>query len=139
MTAAVQNRPDSTATVASFIRFLETGIVPDGLFAPNVFTDLSLPQWRLQADTVDGVAAIRAQGHPFPGEVRVERVEQTDQGFTLEFEERWHHDGQRWYSREMVRADVVGASIVELAVYCTGDWDEARQRDHAEAVRLIRP
>jgi hypothetical protein len=39
----------------------------------------------------------------------------------------------------MVRADIVGASIVELAVYCTGDWDEARQRDHAQAVHLIRP
>jgi hypothetical protein len=34
-----------------------------------------------------------------------------------------------------VRAD----QIVELAVYCTGDWDTARREEHARAVRLLRP
>jgi hypothetical protein len=24
-------------------------------------------------------------------------------------------------------------------VYCTGDWDEAKQREHARAVDLFRP
>ncbi len=139
MTAGVGVRPDTTTAVANIIRFLETGVIPDGLFAPNVFADVSLPQWRIQADTADGLLAIRAAGHPCPGEVRVERVEQTGRGFTLEFEERWHADGQRWYCREMIRADVVDSTIVDLAVYCTGDWDEARQREHAAAVGLIRP
>jgi hypothetical protein len=139
MTASVDTRTDAAAAVANLIRFLETGTAPDGLFAPDVLSDVSVPQWRVQADTEPGLLAIRAQGHPFPGEVHVERVEHTDHGFTMEFEERWDQDGQRWYSREMIRADVVGASIVELAVYCTGDWDEARRREHAEAVRLARP
>ena len=39
----------------------------------------------------------------------------------------------------MIRADVVDNQIVDMSVYCTGDWDEARQRDHAAAVQLIRP
>ena len=69
----------------------------------------------------------------------MERVEPTDHGFTIEFEERWDHEGQAWYCREMIRADVVGESIVEMSIYCTGDWDEARQREHAAAVKLIRP
>jgi hypothetical protein len=69
----------------------------------------------------------------------VERVEQTEHGFTMEFEERWAGEGQRWYCREMLRADVVAGRIVELAVYCTGDWDEARQREHHDAVHLTRP
>jgi len=125
--------------VAGLIRFLETGSAPAGLFAPDVFTDLSLPQWRIQSGTLEEVLAIRAQGHPCPGQVRVERVEQTGHGFTIEFEERWDHEGQRWYCREMIRADVVGESIVELSIYCTGDWDEARQREHGEAAALIRP
>jgi hypothetical protein len=30
-------------------------------------------------------------------------------------------------------------TIVEMSIYCTGDWDEAKQREHADAVRLIRP
>jgi hypothetical protein len=138
-TMAGQGRPDASATVAKLIRFLETGSVPDGLFAPGVFADLSLPHWRIQAATAEEILAIRAEGHPRPGQVRVERVEQTGHGFTIEFEERWDNEGQRWYCREMIRADVAGDSIVELSIFCTGDWDEARQREHAEAVQLIRP
>ena len=139
-TEKVANRagPDTSATVANLIRFLETGSVPDGLFAPDVFSDLSLPHWRIQADTDEEIVALRAESHPWPGQVRVERVEQTGHGFTIEFEERWDHEGQRWYCREMIRADVVAGKIVELSVFCTGDWDEARQREHAKAVQLIR-
>lgn len=137
--AAVPTRPDSTVAVAKLIRFLETGSVPDGLFAPDVFADLSLPQWRLQSASAEQIVAIRADSHPFPGQVRVERVEPTDRGFTIEFEERWRSEGQGWYSREMIRADVVDGRIVELSIYCTGDWDEAKQREHTDAVQLIRP
>ena len=137
MSTALQHR-ETIVTVANFIRFLETGSVADGLFAPDLFTDLSLPHWRIQTATEAEVLAIRAQEHPMPGTVRVERVEQTGHGFTIEFEERWDYQGGRWYSREMIRADVVGGTIVELAVYCTGDWDEAKQSEHAEAVKLLR-
>jgi hypothetical protein len=144
MTAAsvrgsVEMRPDCTVVVAKLIQFLETGAAPEGLFAPDAFADLSLPQWRVQMGNVEQLLAVRAEGHPFPGKVRVERVERTDNGFTIEFEERWDHEGQRWYCREMIRADVVGDSIVELSIYCTGDWDEAKQREHAAAVTLLRP
>jgi len=138
-TVAEPGRPDTTATVAKLIRFLETGSAPDGLFAPGVFSDLSLPQWRVQTATAEEILAIRGEDHPFPGQVRVERVEETGHGFTIEFEERWDSGGQRWYCREMIRADVAGGSIVELSIYCTGDWDAARQEEHAAAVRLIRP
>jgi hypothetical protein len=131
-------RPDTSIAVANLIRFLETGDVPDGLFAPDVFADLTLPQWRVQTASAEDIIAERAAGHPCPGRVHVERVEQTDHGFTIEFEERWDSEGQRWYSREMIRADVVGENIVDLSIYCTGDWDEARQREHAAAVQLIR-
>jgi hypothetical protein len=139
MRATTSNRPETATAVANLIRFLETGAAPDWLFTPDAFADLSLPHWRIQAGTAEEILAIRSSSHPFPGQVRVERVEQTDHGFTIEFEERWDHDGQRWYCREMIRADVVDDRIVEMSVYCTGDWDEARQREHARAVRLIRP
>ena len=138
MTTGRQGRPDTSAVVAGLIRFLETGSAPDTLFAPDVFSDLSLPQWRIQGATAGELLAIRAGGHPGPGQVRVERVEQTGHGFTIEFEERWDSGGQRWYCREMIRADVVGDRIAELSIFCTGHWDEARQREHGDAVRLIR-
>ena len=139
MRATTAKRPETATAVANLIRFLETGAAPDRLFTPDAFADLSLPQWRIQAGTADEILAIRSGSHPFPGQVRVERVEQTDHGFTIEFEERWDHDGQRWYCREMIRADVVDDLIVDMSVYCTGDWDEARQREHSQAVQLIRP
>jgi hypothetical protein len=129
---------DATTAVADLIRYLENGVAPEGLFAADVFGDVTLPRWRLQADNVADLLAIRAGGHPFPGEVRVERVEHTANGFTMEFEERWDHEGQRWYCREMARADVVDGTIVDLAIYCTGDWDDAQQRRHAESVRILR-
>jgi hypothetical protein len=130
---------DASAVAADMIRWLETGSARAGLFAPDLFLDISFPQWRLQGASADDALAIRAEGHPSPGKVHVERIEQTGHGFTMEFEERWEAGGQHWYCREMLRADVVGDTIVELSVYCTGDWDEARQREHAEAVQLIRP
>jgi len=125
---------DSAAAVGNLIRFLETGSVPDGLFAEDVCFDLTLPRWRIQGTNARDLVAARFEGHPSPGTVHVERVEQTGHGFTIEFEERWTQAGQRWYSREMIRADLVGPTIVELSIYCTGDWDELRQREHAEAV-----
>ena len=139
MSAAAQTRPETSVAVANLIRYLETGSAPDGLFAPDVFADVSLPHWRIQAGTAAEILAVRAASHPFPGQVRAERVEQTDHGFKIEFEERWNHEGQRWYCREMIRADVVEDRIVQMSVYCTGDWDEARQREHSEAVQLLRP
>jgi hypothetical protein len=129
---------DSKVAVAGLIEFLETNAPPKGLFAPDLFLDMSLPQWRLQTNTMDDAIAVRTEGHPCPGQVRVERVSQTDTGFTIELEERWEKDGQPWYCREMIRADVVHDVIVEMAVYCTGDWDEVTQREHASAVRLLR-
>jgi hypothetical protein len=131
-------RREANAVVADLIRFLETGTAPERLFAADAFADLSLPHWRIQVATAAQIIAVRAESHPFPGQVRVERVEQTGHGFTIEFEERWEDGGQRWYCREMIRADVADGSITEVSIYCTGDWDEARQREHAEAVSLIR-
>ena len=39
----------------------------------------------------------------------------------------------------MMRAEVADGQIAELVVYCTGDWDQARQAEHAASVTLIRP
>ena len=39
----------------------------------------------------------------------------------------------------MMRIAVTESTIAEVTVYCTGDWDQARQAEHAAAVTLIRP
>jgi hypothetical protein len=122
-----------------FIAFLETGETSEGLFAPDVFFDVTVPQWRLQAEGREEAIALRLQQHPAPGRVARSRLDETRTGFVLEFEERWHERGHDWYARELARADVSEAGIIRLSVYCTGDWDEALEQQHRQAVCLLRP
>jgi hypothetical protein len=129
---------DGPTLASRLTHWLRDGVRRDDLFAPDAFADLSLPQWRIQAMTADALFAIRETSHPVNGEVRVERLEPTDSGFLIQFEERWHQGGQDWYCREMIHAVTRDGLIAELAIYCTGDWDEATQRRHAAEVQLIR-
>jgi hypothetical protein len=128
-----------TALADALVRFLESGEPEPGLFAPDVFCDLVLPCWRLQARGVEDAVALRRSGHPARGRVPRRRLDLTPTGFVLEVEEVWDDDGERWCCRELFRADVGPDGIVELAVYCTGDWDAARVAEHAAAVSLLRP
>jgi hypothetical protein len=121
------------------VRFLETGTPPDGLFQPDVFCDFTLPQWRLQTQGIEGVVRIRKDGHPRPGRVARWRTDPTPDGFVMELEERWEDAGGPWYCREMIRVAVTDRQISEISVYCTGDWDKARQEEHARTVTLLRP
>jgi hypothetical protein len=134
--------PTTTRTeelTAALVRFLETGAADPGLFAPDVFCDLTLPTWRLQAEGRAGTIALRTDNHPYPSRLTCQRVDPTPRGFVVEFQEEWVDGaGTPWYCREMVRADVGPEGIVDLAVYCTGDWDPARIAAHAAAVELIR-
>jgi hypothetical protein len=142
MTAAAGTRTlgrQQARLADSLVRWLETGVRTYDLFADGVFVDLSLPHWRLQTVGVDAAFGIREDQHPCPGSVRVEALDETSRGFLLRFEERWTTDGQDWYCREMIHCVVAAGRISEMLVYCTGDWDAAVQRRHAELVRLVRP
>ena len=121
------------------IAFLESGTAPEELFRPDVFLDLTMPTWRIQAAGAEDLIAVRKQGHPGPGRVTRWRADPTPTGLVFEFEERWTHEGQEWYAREMMRLEVTDGQIAEVTVYCTGDWDQARQAEHAASVTLLRP
>jgi hypothetical protein len=129
----------ANALAQRLIAWLETGDVPEGLFAADVFCDFTPPLWRLQAQGIADVVALRRNGHPSPGKVVSWRCDPTPNGFVLEVEERWVDDGRAWYCRELLRADVIGAQISAISVYCTGDWTPERCTQHAREVRLIRP
>lgn len=132
-------RAEVDTAVTRLVQWLESGVSPAGLVTDDAFADLTFPRWREQF--CGGVALIKARHdfHPQPGRVRVERLDRTEHGFTVEFEERWADAEQNWYCREQIRADLRGDSIAELSLYCTGDWDEARVAEHAATVSLIRP
>jgi len=122
-----------------FVAYLETGTATRGLFDDEVFVDLTMPTWRVQAQGVEDSLSLRSGGHPGPGEVVRSRFDPTPTGFVLEVEEVWDDGGEHWYCRELFRADVGPAGITDLAVYCTGDWTSARVAQHARSVPLIRP
>ena len=127
-----------TRIAERFIRYLETGTPESGLFTPDLFCYFTPPRWRLQASGLEAVLALRRHGHPGPGRVARWRCDATPRGFVIEVEERWKQDGKDWYCREMMRADLRDDSICELAVYCTGDWDAAREAEHRSSVTLLR-
>jgi hypothetical protein len=124
---------------AKLIHFLETGEAPAGLFAPDLFLDFTMPLWRVQADTARDAIAARLAGHPSKGQVARSRFDRLDSGFLIEVEETWEQGGDSWYCRELMRADIRDGLVAELSVYCTGDWDSARQAEHRAAVTLFRP
>jgi hypothetical protein len=129
---------DRTVLANRLVQWLQDGARRPDLFAPDAFADLSLPQWRIQATTADALFRLRETSHPVSGAVRVERLDPTDSGFVVQFEERWHQGGQDWYCREMIHAVIEDGRIAELSIYCTGDWDEATQHRHAAEVQLTR-
>ncbi|HSD86321.1 MAG TPA: hypothetical protein VLB44_02360 [Kofleriaceae bacterium] len=131
---------DAEKLAKKLVELLETGDAAPGLLAADVFCDLSMPTWRVQTQGIADLLDLRrAGGHPSTGRVTRWRCDPTPRGFVLEFEERWQADGRDWYAREMVRADVEGGAVTNLSVYCTGDWDRAREAEHAREVRLLRP
>ena len=140
MTTAVTSHETRAHELAEkFVAFLETGAAADGLLAPDVFCDFTMPTWRLQSSGVADMVALRRAGHPGPGTVPRWRFDPTPTGFVLELDEAWDADGEHWTCREMFRADISDEGITQISVYCTGDWDAGRRAEHAAAVTLIRP
>jgi hypothetical protein len=130
---------DIQDSVDRFVAFLQTGAT-EGLFAADVFTDITLPHWRVQAHGAEETIAGKTQLHPPAGRTTVEKVLVGASGYTLKVEERWEDGGQQWYCREAFLVELDGQGLIsELSVYCTGDWDEALVARHAEAVTLLRP
>jgi hypothetical protein len=138
-TATAVTPAEVRARAEEFLAYLETARPAPGLFAPDVFLDLTLPRWRLQAEGRAAALAVRGHHHPQPGRVPRSRFDPTPTGFVLEVEETWEDGDEQWYCRELVRADVGPDGITDLSVYCTGDWDTSRVAEHAGQVRLIRP
>jgi hypothetical protein len=126
-------------SVDRFVAFLETGAT-EGLFAPDLFADITLPHWRVQVHGAEEMIAAKTGLHPPAGRTRVEKVLVGARGYALKIEERWEDAAGTWYCREAFLCDLDDQGrITELSVYCTGDWDEDAVARHAEAVTLLRP
>ena len=61
-------RPAVQRSVADLVVFLQTGgrSVPDGLFAPDLFADLTFPRWRVQVEGDEALVEARRRMQPDP-------------------------------------------------------------------------
>ena len=66
------------ALADGLITWLATGDRMDGLFAPDVFCDFTMPTWRLQSASADELVAMRHHSHPASGRVPRHRFDATD-------------------------------------------------------------
>lgn len=140
MTATTTDLPAFVReSVDRFVAFLESGAT-QGLFAPDVFADITLPHWRVQVQGAEELIAAKTSLHPPAGTTRVEKVVAGSRSYALKVEERWQDGGTQWYCREAFLCDLDDEGrIEEFSAYCTGDWDEEAVARHAQAVTLLRP
>lgn len=98
MMTSVLEETAVAAAVARLVAWLERGET-DGLFAPDAFSDLAFPHWRLQVQGAEEMDRVKNEMHPPGGTTRVERVLRSEHGYVAQVEERWESEGQQWYCR----------------------------------------
>jgi hypothetical protein len=124
---------------ARFHEAFQTFEAGDDVFAPEVFCDLNMPEWRFQLQGRDAFAAQLEHINEGPSRVEVLRTVPTTSGFVTEHIEHQDVDGEDHSARRLILCEVVRGRIAEVTVYCTGEWnDELRARHSAEAP-MIRP
>ncbi len=124
---------DSLVFAEQFAGFLAAWQAADiGALAPfyaeDVFLDLHVPKWRVQMEGSQRVLAF-IDAEEFHPDYSVPRwsVAPTPDGWTLELQAHYSHNGDRSFSEMVhrVRTASPGGPITSHSVYCTGIWDRA--------------
>ena len=119
-----------------FAAYLRTSELPDGLFAPDVFCDLNVPEWRFQLQGAESFARWGKSESPHGSEVRLGRVRHA--GETLAVETEIVTGGS--YSRNLWLLHTDSAGLVdEVVFYCTGPWSHDTITRQAREAPMIRP
>lgn len=124
--------------VQRLVRFLESGESED-LFGDDAFFDLNVPAWRFQVRDPGAFEDWWHQEVQHRGRATVGRSALTPTGFVVETAIEFEHHGDELYARQVCWAEVAGDRIVELTVYCTGDWDSETRARQASDAPMFRP
>ena len=125
--------------VDGLIRVLETGRGASEVFASDAIFDLNVPAWRFQVQGPDAFNEWWHEEVQGAGRVTIGRSARTPSGFVVETAIEFTYNGEELYARQVLLCEVVGDRIVDVVLYCTGDWDaDTRARQAAEAP-MIRP
>jgi ketosteroid isomerase-like protein len=115
---------------------LEAG---EDVFAPDAFFDLNMPIWRFQIEGREAFVAQIARINQGPSRVEITRTVPTASGFVAEHVEHQDVNGEDHSARRLVLCEVRDERIVEVVVYCSGEWDEELRARHAAEAPMIRP
>ena len=130
---------DVGAIVGRFVKMTEAGEFDAELFAPDVFCDLNVPEWRYQIQGSMPLSFALFEAYDGGCTVRSHRWSPTATGFVLEWEVDYAEGGRSQYTRQVFFGDVgEDGRIRELRLWCTGVWDAAtveRQRREAPMLR----
>ena len=130
---------DSTATSAGAVdRFLsgvESGHLPDGLFADDASLDATVPNWRFHVQGADGVRAELARWYADPGQFLELHRTELPEGELVEFALGWNEDGvpHRVHQAHILR--VADDRIRTDTAFCGGRWPASliAQMEEAQA------
>ena len=117
-----------------FVRAVETNAT-GALFAPDVFCDINVPEWRFQMQGGDAIEAWLKGEQPDGCTVASWRADATEHGAIVELEQHVSDT----ISRNIHRLDVVDGQIVEWTMYCTGVWSEEAQETQRREAPMLRP
>jgi len=121
--------------LADVFRTADVGSV----LSEDVFLDGHPPLWRFQLQGRDTAAAWLRGYSPTGAETTVVRTVPTVNGFVTEFVGSHDENGEELTDRKILLCAVRGGEIVELTIYCSGDWDGELRARHAAETQLIRP
>jgi hypothetical protein len=109
------------------------------VLSDDVFLDGHPPWWRFQLQGRDSFATWLKGFMPDGVDTTVVRTIPTATGFVTEFVGRHHQHGEETTDRKILLAEVRAEQIVELTIYCSGDWNAELRARHAAETQLIRP
>jgi len=121
-----------------FVLFCETN-EPDGVFAPDVFCDINVPEWRFQLQGEQAVLDWMTSELPNGSWVPSWRSDPTPSGVVVEVEQHYDVDGREHLSRNLHRLEVRDGKVVSWTMYCTGDWSPETQERQAREAPMIKP
>jgi ketosteroid isomerase-like protein len=118
---------------------LETRDAGEDVLAPDAFFDLNMPVWRFQLEGREAFVAQIARINRGPSRVDVTRTVPTVSGFVAEHVEHQYVNDEDLSARRLVLCEVRDERIVEVVIYCSGEWDDELRARHATEAPMIRP
>jgi ketosteroid isomerase-like protein len=108
------------------------------VLSDDVFLDGNPPFWRLQLESRDAFNAWIKSFMPAGAATTVVRTIPTATGFVTEFAGRHEEGDEEFTDRKILLAEVREGRIVELTIYCSGDWNRELRERHAAETQLLR-